>query len=92
MDSVNCSLSPSQNTEGFTRGQFHTKVAQMYANGAEQWEADTPKQDNVMCYPEERQNEQKTISLGIQWNQQQPMLAHKSDVYHCLYRTLEAED
>lgn len=43
------------------------KVAQMYANGAEQWEADTPKQDNVMCYPEERQNEQKTISLGIQW-------------------------
>ena len=52
----------------------------MYVNGAEQQEADTPKHDNVMCYPEERQNEQKTISLGIQWNQQRPILAHKSDV------------
>lgn len=38
----------------------------MYVNGTEQRAADTPIQDNVMCYPEEIQNEQKTISLGIQ--------------------------
>lgn len=61
MDSVNCSLSPLQ-TLRISPGDSSTqRVAQMYVNGT----ADTPVQDHVISNPEERQNEQKRISLGI---------------------------
>lgn len=43
--------------------------------------ADTTTHNNVMCYPEDRWNEQKTIFLGIQKNKQQLILPHKLNMY-----------
>lgn len=61
----------------------------MYVNGMEQSTAGITADNNVMCYPEDRQNEQKTIFLGIQENKQQLILPHKLNMYPCRHKTLE---
>lgn len=69
MDSANCSLSLSQTTESSTgggEGNSTQRVAQMYVNDTEQKTVDITACNNVMCYPEDRGNEQKTIFSGIQ--------------------------